>query len=86
MRDQIKSLFSALQSSHELIGRLYESPQGIHPDQEDEHHLTRLLRLHAVRRAHDESYRLESNVRRLIDKALNRHRQFGISTHYNDIL
>lgn len=86
MRDQIKALLAAMHNGHEVIARLYEARQGILAEPEDEHDLTRLLRMHVVRRAHDETYRLESNVRRMLDKGLNRHRQFGISTHYSDIL
>jgi hypothetical protein len=86
MIDQIKNMLQAMANNHELISNMYESPRGIFSEGEDEQQLTKLLRLNVARKAHDGSYRLESNLRRLMDKGLNRNRQFGISTHYQDIL
>jgi hypothetical protein len=86
MSHPIASLISILQSCSPLLGQLYDTPQGIFLEEGDQLHLAKLKRINAVRKAHDESYRLDTGLRRWFDKALNRRRPFGRSVDYNDIL
>lgn len=86
MSDSIVSLLAVLENCGSLLGRLYDTPKGIFTQNGDDVHLAKLRRISAVRQAHDESFRLDSGLRRWFDKALNRRRQFGPSVHYDDIL
>lgn len=86
MREHILNVIQALHQNRELIADAYCQAQGIAPEQETEAAFTRLLKVKALTPYIEGSFRLDRRLRIFFDRAVNRIKIYGNSTHYAQVV
>lgn len=86
MREHILNVIQALHQNRELIADAYCLTQGIAPEQETEAAFTRLLKIKALTPYIEGSFRLDRRLRIFFDRAVNRIKIYGNSTHYAQVV
>lgn len=86
MRDQIISVIQALHQNRELIADIYCQSRGVAPDEADQAAFTRLLKIKATTPYIEGNFRLDRRLRLFFDRAVNRARIYGNSTHYANVV
>ena len=86
MREHILNVIQALYQNRELIADAYCQGQGIAPEEETQTAFTRLLKVRALTPYIEDSFRLDRRLRVFLDRAVNRVRIYGNSTHYAHVV
>jgi hypothetical protein len=86
MREHILNVIQALHQNRDLIADAYCQGQGIAPEKETETAFTRLLKVKALTPYIEGSFRLDRRLRVFFDRAVNRVKIYGNSTHYAHVV
>lgn len=86
MREHILNVIQALHQNRELIADAYCQAQGIAPEKESEAAFTRLLKVKALTPYIEGNFRLDRRLRVFFDRAINRVKIYGNSTHYAHVV
>lgn len=86
MREHILNVIQALHQHRELIADAYCQSQGVAPDEDSLSAFTRLLKVKALTPYIEGSYRLDRRLRVFFDRAVNRVKIYGNSTHYANVV
>ena len=86
MREHILNVIQALHQNRELIADAYCQGQGIAPEKETEAAFTRLLKVKALTPYIEGNFRLDRRLRVFFDRAVNRVKIYGNSTHYAHVV
>jgi hypothetical protein len=86
MREHILNVIQALHQNRELIADAYCRGQGVAPEKETEAAFTRLLKVKALAPYIEGSFRLDRRLRVFFDRAVNRVKIYGNSTHYAHVV
>lgn len=86
MREHILGVIQALYQYRDLIADAYEKPKGLAPEPETEAAFHRLLKVKALVPYVEGSFRLDRRLRMFLDRAVNRIKIYGNSTHYAQVV
>ena len=86
MREHILQVIQALHQNRELVADAYAQGKGIVPSEDTAAALTRLLKVKALTPYIENTYRLDRRLRVYFDRAINRVKVYGNSTHYANVV
>lgn len=86
MREHILNVIQALHQNKELIADAYCQSQGVAPEEDTQTAFTRLLKVKALTPYIEGSFRLDRRLRVFFDRAINRVKIYGNSTHYAHVV
>lgn len=86
MREHILNVIQALYQNRELLADAYCQGQGIAPEEETRAAFTRLLKVKALTPYIEDNFRLDRRLRMFFDRAVNRVKIYGNSTHYAHVV
>lgn len=86
MREHILQVIQALHQNRELVADAYAEGKGIVPSEDTAAALTRLLKVKALTPYIENTYRLDRRLRVYFDRAINRVKVYGNSTHYANVV